>query len=242
MNDQLSEAYKIAFNYAEKAWKNINFNARSTYHSITFRRMHLFYHILHDSVSAYLEAMKGLKNTAGEARTIYYYYAGKLAEELLGADLPAELDSKELEKNVELFLKKLTKSEQFKTQANATLATYYLKRNKWTEALEYGIETAKAVPNDSTTQYVIGFSAMNLGELATACAALEKATKLNPVNPIYHRELGYIYRSLRRYKDAIRELQICASSTHCPQEIKPVVLKDIESLKSLTEIYKKYGQ
>ena len=148
---------EIAMKYVDKGWNNINFNARSTYHSITFRRMHIFYHIMNNPVMAYQEALKGLYRTAGDARNIYYFYAGKIATELLSSQTPIKgIERSELETNAEKFLKKLENVDNYKIQANAALAIFYSQRLKWPEAFNHSKMVCNIVPNDPTMQNILG--------------------------------------------------------------------------------------
>lgn len=241
--EQLNDAPRLAFEYSDKAWNNINFNARSTYHSIIFRRMHLFYHILHNPVEAYKQALNGLDNTAGDARKIYYYYGGKIADEILDNPmLSKDFDVKELEENVEKFLKKLLDTDQFKAQANASLATFFLKKSKYVEARHHALEAAKSAPNDPTMQYIIGISSFNLGENSIAVQAISNAIKYNPSNPLYHKDLALIYKKQKKYDEAKKHFQICASASNCPSDIKKGILKELESINELQKIIQKYGQ
>ncbi|HNW34849.1 MAG TPA: hypothetical protein PKM25_07955, partial [Candidatus Ozemobacteraceae bacterium] len=176
---ELENKPQEALDFANRAWKNINFNARSTYHSVTFRRLHIYYHVLQDRKKALEEALFGQYMTAGEARSIYYFYAGKIALEL-----------NDLQK-AEWALDRAAKFPAFELQAAANLAVVKASMQKWAEALSLAASvSAKVGDADPTMLDIIGISATNLGQVATAEQALRKAVSLNPAQPVYKRDLG----------------------------------------------------
>ena len=245
--DELKKGPQIAFEYADKAWKNINYNARSTYHSIVFRKMHIYYHLLQDYPKAYEEARNGIKMTAGDARSIYYLYAGKIAADLsrnpgaekFGYKLP------DLARDAEKYLTKLLKFEQFKLQAQATLAILYSQNGNWTKAFESSSEVVTRVPNDPTMQNILGLSAFNLGRGDIAVSALTEAIRLNPGNPVYHRDIGLVYKRLNRLNEAKEHFEKAAASTNSTEGLRAEVLKELESLNNTQyqlQEYNKYGQ
>ena len=233
--EELKTAPQIAFQYAEKAWRNINFNARSTYHSIIFRKMHIYYHVLQDYPKAYEEAKSGIKMTAGDARSIYYLYAGKIAADLSRYSEVRKYgyDPKELKLDAEKYLKRLLKFDQFRIQANATLAILYSQDFRWVEALNAAKDVNKSVPNDPTMLDVIGISSFNLGDYDSAIKALTGALNLNPSSPIYHRDLGLVYKKMSNFKAAKEHFEKAAASTNCPENLRSEILKELDSLKGL---------
>ncbi len=227
---------RISIEYTEKAWRNINFNARSTYHSITFRRMHVFYHIMHDPLKAYSEALKGIERTAGEARYIYYFYAGKIASELAASGQQIRgFDIKELEANAEKFLKKLVEVEQFKIQANASLAVFYAQRSNWSEAAKFASQTCRFVPNDPSMLSILGISLNQTGDFDNAINTLNRAILLNPTNPLYHRDIAIAYKNKGNYQEAKKHFEKCAASTNCPEEARAFALRELDNLKVLQQ-------
>ena len=245
--DELKNGPKIAFEYADKAWKNINYNARSTYHSIVFRKMHIYYHLLQDFPKAYEEARNGIKMTAGDARSIYYLYAGKIAADLSrnpGAE-KFGYNLSDLAKDAEKYLTKLLKYEQFKLQAQATLAILYSQNANWTKAFEASSEVVSRVPNDPTMQNILGLSAFNLGKSDIAVKALNEALRYNPGNPVYHRDIGLVYKRLNRYNEAKEHFEKAAAATNSPEALRAEVLRELESIKNSQyqlQEYNKNGQ
>jgi O-antigen ligase/tetratricopeptide (TPR) repeat protein len=245
--DELKKGPKIAFDYADKAWKNINFNARSTYHSVVFRKMHVYYHLLQDYPKAFEEAKNGIKMTAGDARSIYYLYAGKIAADLSRSQGLEKYgyNTADMAKDAEKYLTKLLKFEQFKVQAQATLAILFSQIGNWAKAFESSSEVVQRVPNDPTMQNILGLSAFNLGRTDTAVNALTEAIRLNPGNPVYHRDIGLVYKRLNRYSEAKEHFEKAAASTNSSEALRAEVLKELESLKNSQyqlQEYNKYGQ
>ena len=231
--DELKKAPKIAFDYCDKAWKNINFNARSTYHSVVFRRMHIYYHMLQDFPKAYEEAKNGIRMTAGDARSVYYLYAGKMAADLSRTQGIEKYgySVEELTKDAEKYLSKLIKYEQFKTQAQASLAILYSQTLNWAKAYDNALAVCHRVPNDPTMFNILGLSAFNLGDSATALKALNTALTLNPSNPVYHRDLGLVHKRLNNFKEAREHFERAAASRNIQEELRAEVLRELESIK-----------
>ena len=245
--DELKKGPTIAFEYADKAWKNINFNARSTYHSIVFRKMHIYYHMLQDYPKALEEAKNGLKMTAGDARSIYYLYAGKIAADLSRAQGLEKYGYKadELVKEAEKYLTRLLKYEQFKVQAQATLAVLYSQIGDWAKAFDSSSDVVNRVPNDPSMQNILGLSAFNLGKSDIAIKALTEAIKYSPDNPVYHRDIGLVYKRLNRSSEAKEHFEKAAASKNSSEALRAEVLKELESLNNSQyqlQEYNKYGQ
>ena len=245
--DELKKGPKIAFDYADKAWKNINFNARSTYHSVVFRKMHVYYHLLQDYPKAFEEAKNGIKMTAGDARSIYYLYAGKIAADLSRSQGLEKYgyNAADLAKDAEKYLTKLLKFEQFKVQAQTTLAILFSQNGNWAKAFDSSYAVVQRVPNDPTMQNILGLSAFNLGRTDTAVNALTEAIKLNPGNPVYHRDIGLVYKRLNRYNEAKEHFEKAAASTNSSEALRAEVLRELESLKNSQyqlQEFNKYGQ
>lgn len=202
---ELENKPQEALDFANRAWKNINFNARSTYHSVTFRRLHIIYHLLQDRKRALEEALFGQYLTAGEARSIYYFYAGKIALEV-NDFLKAEWA-----------LSRAMNFPTFAMQAAANLAVVKASMQKWQEALQLaGSVSAKVNDADPTMLDIIGISATNLGQIATAEAALRKAVSLGPTQPVYKRDLGSLLIRSNRTAEGRTLLEEAFGSTDLP--------------------------
>lgn len=202
---ELENKPQEALDFANRAWKNINFNARSTYHSVTFRRLHIFYHLLQDRKKALDEALFGQYLTAGEARSIYYFYAGKIALEL--ADLT----------KAEWALSRAMNYPTFVTQAAANLAVVKASMQKWQEALSLAASISAMVNEaDPTMLDIIGISATNLGQTATAERALRKAVNLGPTQPVYKRDLGSLLVRTNRTAEGRALLEEAYGSADLP--------------------------
>lgn len=196
-----------SFEAAQRAWKNINFNARSTYHSVVFRRMHILYHLVAPDKGrssaaeankfreeALREALYGQTLTCGDARSIYYFYIGRMAMDLGILD------------KAEWALERAIKFPAFAGQAKANLAVLKASLQKWQEALNVALDVnALVADSDPTILNIIGISASNLGQNATAESALRKAIDRNPGQPVYKRDLGVVLLRLQRFPEA-REL------------------------------------
>ncbi len=174
MNNNASAAMKLA----ELAEKNINFNARSTYHSVVFRKMHVAYHLMNDRELAMKLAEEGLRLTNGDARSIYYFYIGKIAMET--GDL----------KKAEWALRGCSLFAAFKQQALGNLALLQASTGKWQDAYDTAASYTELYPNDAPMLNILGLSASNLGRLATAEAVLRQAVALSPGQAVYRRDLG----------------------------------------------------
>ncbi|MFZ2958503.1 MAG: O-antigen ligase family protein [Candidatus Ozemobacteraceae bacterium] len=182
--------------WCERAWQNINFNARSTYHSVVFRMMHIAYHILKDPNKGLQLALKGQTMTAGDARSIFYFYIGKLAMEL--GDL----------NKADWALRRCMNFPAFAAQASANLAIVLASSQKWQEALSLAVGvSAQVSDSDPTILDVIGISASNLGQYATAEAALRKAVSLNPAQGVYKRDLGVTLSRMNKIPESRKILE-----------------------------------
>ena len=223
---------QTALNFADKAWNNINFNARSTYHSIIFRRLHIYYHVMNDMIKAYAEAMKGLKLTAGDARSIYYLYAGKIAADVLRYQLPVpEEAKKEYKASAEKYLQKAMQYEPYRLQAQASLAIYYTQFQSWAKGYEIGKQASKACNNgDPTLLDCLAICAMNLNKREEALVWMKLALKFAPANPIFNRDIAVIYKSLGDYENARKHFELCASSGSCPEPVRALALKELNLL------------
>ncbi|HOT30004.1 MAG TPA: hypothetical protein PLU72_17645 [Candidatus Ozemobacteraceae bacterium] len=205
---ELENKPQEALDFANRAWKNINFNARSTYHSVTFRRLHIFYHLLQDRKKALDEALFGQYLTAGEARSIYYFYAGKIALEL--ADFA----------KAEWALARAMNYPTFVTQAAANLAVVKASMQKWPEALALAASISALVNDaDPTMLDIVGISATNLGQTATAEQALRKAVSLGPTQPVYKRDLGSLLIRTNRTAEGRALLEEAYGSTDLPPQM-----------------------
>ena len=74
--------------------------------------------------------------------------------------------------------------------------------------------------------------------------ALNNAISLNPSNPVYHRDLGLVYKRLNRFSEAKEHFEKAAASTNSTEGLRAEVLRELESLRlsdGLQE-YNKYGQ
>jgi predicted Zn-dependent protease len=94
-------------------------------------------------------------------------------------------------------------------------------------------------------QNILGLSAFNLGRTDTAVNALTEAIKLNPGNPVYHRDIGLVYKRLNRYNEAKEHFEKAAASTNSSEALRAEVLRELESLKNSQyqlQEFNKYGQ
>ncbi|HPT47680.1 MAG TPA: O-antigen ligase family protein, partial [Candidatus Rifleibacterium sp.] len=209
-----------AMSYAEQAMKNINFNARSTYHSVVFRKMHIYYHLMNKLVEAYQMAMQGLDLTAGEARSIYYIYAGKIALDITRYAIPEDRRN-DLLKAADKYLTKALKFPAFELQAKASLAVAKAGTQQWAEALDYAASVSAQVGDrDPTMLNIIGIAASNVGKQQQAEDALVKALALNPDNPVFHRDLGVVLVREQKLDRARKHLETAATLAGSPPEIK----------------------
>jgi tetratricopeptide (TPR) repeat protein len=210
----------IALRYADKAFKNINYNARSTYHSIVFRKLHIYYHLTKDLVKAYEMAEMGLSLTCGKARSIYYMYGGKIALDITKYQIPADRKQEMMEK-AEIYLEKAADYKAFSLQAKASLAVIKATLQKWEDALEVASEVSANVKDrDPTMLNIIGISSSNLGLHEKAEQALKKAVMLKPDNNVFLRDLGVVSVRLKKFPQARRYLEKVALSPASPPQMK----------------------
>lgn len=223
------DAEKALF-YAEKAMQNINFNARSTYHSVVFRKLHIFYHLLNKLPEAYQMATYGLELTAGDARSIYYMYAGKIGLDITRYPIPEDRRVGLLEE-AEKYLTRAAKYESFELQARASLAVILAGQQKWQQALDHATWVSEKVESrDPTMLNIVGISASNLGDHSTGESALKKALELHPGNPVYSRDLGVVYIRQNQLELARNYLEESAISPASPPEIKQHATSMIASI------------
>jgi O-antigen ligase/tetratricopeptide (TPR) repeat protein len=211
---------EMALYFAEKAFRNINFNARSTYHSVVYRQMHIFYHLTGDLVEAYKKAEEGLSLTCSNARSIYYMYGGKIALDITRYQIPPERRTQMLDK-AEEYPEKAAGYEAFATQAKASLAVAKASLLKWEEALELASEVSVSVADrDPTMLNIIGIAASNVGDHKRAEQALKKAVALHPGNMVYNRDLAVVYLRLKRLDLARHYFEKVVLSAQSPKDIK----------------------
>ncbi len=209
-----------AMSYADQSMKNINFNARSTYHSVVFRKMHIYYHLMNKLVEAYQMATRGLELTAGEARSIYYIYAGKIALDITRYAIPEDR-RKELMAAADKYLTRALKYPSFELQAKASLAVMRAGDQKWQEALDFAASVSAQVGDrDPTMLSIIGIAASNVGKQQQAEEALVKALALNPDNGVFHRDLGVVLIRQQQLDRARQHLETAATMQTSPPEIK----------------------
>lgn len=212
---KLATVYQIegkpqeALMYANKAWRNINFNARSTYHSIVFRKMHIYYHSLNDKQKALEQAEYGRYLTCSEARSIYYYYIGKICYEL--GDLH----------KAEWALTRAQKYSNVALQSSMILAFVKAMLQKWSEALELAQSVSTKI-NDSDPALldIIAISSSNLGNHIKGEEYAKKALSLNPNNAVYKRNLGIILTRQNKLIEAKSYLEEAYTSDQLPNQIK----------------------
>lgn len=198
-----------AMAWAERAWQNINFNARSTYHSVVFRMMHIAYHLQKDKAKAIELGLRGQYMTAGDARSIYYFYIGKIAMEV--GDLA----------RAEWALRRCLNYPAFATQAGANLAVVLASMQKWEDALSLAASISRQVNDgDPTILDILGISASNVGQYATAETALRKAVGLNPNQPVYKRDLGVTLLRMQRTPEAKKLLEEAIEMGGLPANVK----------------------
>lgn len=220
---------KEALEFAELAWKNINFNARSTYHSVVFRRMHIYYYLFQDRAKALEQAELGRYLTCGEARSIYYFYIGKIAWEM--GDLA----------RAEWALERAIKFPAFEVQAGAVLAVVKAHLQKWQEAYAIGASVTAAIGNtDPTILDVTGIAASNLGLQATAEQLLRKAVELQPGHPIFKRDLGVTLVRQNKLSEARPLLEEAHANAQTPPQVKAEVETLLASM-SLVELAQAHG-
>ncbi|NLF95690.1 MAG: hypothetical protein GX569_03065 [Candidatus Riflebacteria bacterium] len=211
---------ELALKYADRSLKNINFNARSTYHSSVFRKMHINYHLLNNLPEAYRYAAQGLDLTFGNARSIYYMYGGKIALDITRYPIPEERRT-EMTNQAETWLTRALKFDGFELQAKASLAVIKAGQQKWQEAFEYAASVSAQVSDrDPTMLNILGIAASNLGDQARAETALSKALELSPGNHVFKRDLGVVYVRSQRLDLARPQLEDVALSPSAPPEIK----------------------
>jgi len=216
-----------AMDFVEKSWKNINFNARSTYHSAVFRMMHIAYHSLGDRYKALEYAKKGRFLTCGDARSPYYFYMGKISMEM--GDLPlAEW----------AFRRSLDFPPQagpnFGTQAAANLAVVLATQQKWQEAYDLAASVSASIGGgDPTMLDIMGICASNMGMLATAETCLKQAIALRPDQPIYKRDLGLTLLRTNRTYEARQLLEEAFLAPGLPPNLKPEIETILASMSSL---------
>lgn len=219
---------KEALDWCEKSMKNINFNARSTYHSVVFRLMHIYYHLLGDRENGLKYAEQGQHLTYGDARSIYYYYIGRIALDLQTVD-----PKKFLDKAAWAF-QRACNYEKFAPQAGANLAVVLATQQKWEEALRWAASISSLVGNtDPTLLDVIGISASNLGQFATAEQALRVAVALNEDQPVYKRDLGIALLRMNRGDEAQSFLEKAYTASNVPENVKA----EVESLLASITLY-----
>ena len=211
---------KEALDWADKASVNINFNARSTYHSVVFRKMHIYYHVLKDLPKALEQAEFGLELTCGDARSIYYMYVGKIALDITRYPLPAEQKNRLLAR-AESAMEKAMAFKNFELQAKASLAVAKAALLKWAEAGKYAADVSAMVQHrDPTMLNIMGIAASNLGDNAKAEDALKRAVALQPDNAVYKRDLGVVYVRLHKFSEAREMLEGAAFSAGVPEDLK----------------------
>lgn len=206
--------------YAEKAFKNINFNARSTYHSILFRKLHIYYHLLGKLPESYEVAELGLKLTCGDARSIYYMYGGKIALDITRYPIPQDRRDQMMSK-AEDYLEKASKFQGFSLQAKASLAIAKAALLKWDEALILASDVSNQVGHrDPTMLNIIGISSSNNGDQVGAEKALKQAVLLQPENMVFCRDLAVVYLRMKRLDLARNYFEKVGLSTLSPQDVK----------------------
>ncbi len=221
-----------ALKYADMAWKNINFNARSTYHSVIFRKLHIYYHLMNNMQLAYNEALKGLKLTAGDARSMYYLYAGKIGADMLRYGMVQKEDIEGVKATAEKYLLKCFKYPSYELQAKAALAIMYTQFHQWAEGYQYSKVVSEASQHrDPTLLNTWAICASNLGRDEEAITYMQAALRFVPNHPVYNRDLALIYRKIGRIDEAKHYLEKCVASSDCPENLRKVALEELDALK-----------
>ena len=91
---------------------------------------------------------------------------------------------------------------------------------------------AKAKPNDSNLQLILGHIYKRLGKDAEAITAYQRAVELAPNNYYSHFALGQMHGALRQHEEAIQKLTKAATLSEQSQDVPP---------EELTAIYKALG-
>ena len=221
-----------ALKYADMSWKNINFNARSTYHSVLYRKMHIYYHLMQNLPMAYNNAIHALNLTAGDARSIYYLYAGKIGADMLrDPSRLSQADIASVTVDTEKYLTKAMDFPQFKYQAMASLAVFEAQYKKWDKAYAHAGEVSRAYGNqDPTMLDIMGVSASNLGRNDIAIQALDAAIKLTPGNLALLRDMGLVYKRMGNKEEAKKYLEDCINRGNCPDSIKVQIQEELKGL------------
>ncbi len=171
-------------------------------------------------VEAYQMATRGLELTAGEARSIYYIYAGKIALDITRYAIPEER-RRELTAAADKYLTLALKYPSFELQAKASLAVIRAGDQKWQEALDFAASVSAQVGDrDPTMLSIIGIAASNVGKQQQAEEALVKALALNPDNAVFHRDLGVVLIRQKQLDRARQHLETAATMLSSPPEIK----------------------
>lgn len=209
-----------AIELANQAKKNINFNARSTYHSVFFRKMIIYYQRKKDLASAWEMAMKGLDYTCGTARSVYYIYGGRIALDISRQPIPEE-KKKEMHGHAMALLTRATEFDNLQMQAKATLAFEHARLGEWEKAGRYASVVSGQVSNrDPNMLNIAGISAYNLNDLDSAEKYLYSAHRLSPSNPAFMRDLAMVHFRKGRKQEALSLFQRIVKQRNVPDEIR----------------------
>jgi O-antigen ligase/Tfp pilus assembly protein PilF len=218
--------HRQALHYLDKAWQNINFNARSTYHSVTFRKLHVYYHLLNNLEEARKQAKQGIHLTAGEVRTLYYMYAGKIAADLMQQTNHDKVQQKIYIDEAIAYLPKAAKRDNFFIQAHAALALVYATDENWPKAKESASLVSNNVnQRDPLMLNIIGVAATNMQDYPVAVSALEKAIRLQP-NVMYVKDLAQAYMGNGQFSEA----KILCDNIKSTKGVDPAILNIVDQM------------
>jgi protein O-GlcNAc transferase len=107
------------------------------------------------------------------------------------------------------------------------LMEFYYNRGNFEKALDKAVQILKIDPNQKDATRVAAFSYNSLGQAEKALEYYQKVLNDNPNNPDINFNMGWLYKEMQKYDEAI----VCLKRTI---ELKA---DDIEALQSIAEIY-----
>lgn len=174
----------------------------------------------------------------GQSQQAVDSYVKSLALEANNADTRAQLAAILFDHNnlieADREAQKAIDIEPLHAQAHIIKGALALRNNRYVEAIDI-LKAVIARRGDLVAAYVLlGQANEALGQLQGAVEGYEQALKMEQNLEVVHRRLGIVYRKLKRFEEAKRELEIAA-------KLDPSISETLEQLRLLEAERKKAG-